>query len=91
MDFTLLELSPQTGRTHQIRVHMQFIGHPIVGDSLYAGRKQAVEDRKWCPRVFLHASYISFEHPANGKISEFNSPLPSDLENILSGFDKTDN
>lgn len=82
-NYTLLELSPQTGRTHQIRIHLQYLGFPIVGDTFYAGRKQALEDRKFCPRVFLHASYISFTHPKSGEILEFNSPLPFELENIL--------
>lgn len=81
--YTLLELVPQTGRTHQIRIHLQYLGFPIVGDSFYAGRKQALEDRKFCPRVFLHASSISFAHPTSGKKLEFNSPLPLELENIL--------
>ncbi len=80
--FSLLELYPQTGRTHQIRVHLKHIGHPIVSDEFYAGRKTARNDRKWCPRLFLHASKISFIHPQSGKKIEFESPLPADLENL---------
>lgn len=81
-DLTLVELSPETGRTHQIRVHMQFLGHPLVGDEFYAGRKQARDDRKWCPRVFLHASFIGFFHPKTGDWIEFNCDLPSELQVI---------
>jgi len=77
--FTLVELYPKTGRTHQIRIHLKFIGHPIVGDYFYAGRKTAREDRLWCPRLFLHASKISFFHPETGKELTFESELPKDL------------
>jgi len=77
--FTLVELYPQTGRTHQIRIHLKFIGHPIVGDYFYAGRKTAREDRLWCPRLFLHASKITFFHPETSKEVKFESKLPEDL------------
>jgi len=77
--FTLVELYPKTGRTHQIRIHLKFIGHPVVGDYFYAGRKTAREDRLWCPRLFLHASKISFFHPETGKELTFESELPKDL------------
>jgi len=77
--FSLVELYPKTGRTHQIRIHLKFIGHPIVGDYFYAGRKTAREDRLWCPRLFLHASKISFFHPETGKELTFESELPKDL------------
>ncbi|HYK08493.1 MAG TPA: RluA family pseudouridine synthase [Candidatus Eisenbacteria bacterium] len=81
--FTLVELYPKTGRTHQIRVHLQYIGHPIFGDELYAGRKVSKKDRKILPRVFLHAAKISFLHPRTGKRMEFNAPLPDELQNVL--------
>jgi len=77
--FTLVELYPKTGRTHQIRIHLKFIGHPIVGDFFYAGRKTAREDRLWCPRLFLHAKEITFFHPQTGKEVKFESELPKDL------------
>ena len=77
--FTLVELYPKTGRTHQIRIHLKFIGHPIVGDYFYAGRKTAREDRLWCPRLFLHAKEITFFHPQTGKEVKFESELPKDL------------
>ncbi len=78
--YSLLEVTPETGRTHQIRVHLKFIGHPIVGDEKYAGRKTARADRQWCPRQFLHAAFLSFNHPITGKRVEFSSKLPSDLQ-----------
>lgn len=81
--YTLLRLEPQTGRTHQIRIHLKHIGYPIVADEFYAGRKTARNDRRWCPRLFLHAGSIKFIHPVTKKEVEFNSPLPSDLADIL--------
>lgn len=82
-EYTLLELYPETGRTHQIRIHLKHINHPIVGDSFYAGRKTARNDRKWCPRLFLHASKISFDHPESGKGVVFTSEIPDDLDIVL--------
>lgn len=81
--FTLLELTPITGRTHQIRVHLKYLGHPIVADVQYAGRKTARADRRWCPRLFLHASRLSFRHPETKKRLSFFSPLPLQLKNVL--------
>lgn len=81
--YTLLELAPLTGRTHQIRVHLKYLGFPIVGDQLYAGRKQSREDRKWCSRLFLHASEIRFSHPKTGEQITLQSELPNDLEHAL--------
>lgn len=75
--FSLLELYPQTGRTHQIRVHLKYLGHPIVSDPLYAGRKTNRQDRKWCPRLFLHAQNISINSMT------FKSELPKDLQSVL--------
>lgn len=80
---TLVEFKPKTGRTHQIRIHAKHIGHAIVGDEFYAGRKTARNDRKWCPRLFLHAASIKFIHPETGKKVEFVSPLSQDLEITL--------
>ena len=80
---TLLELYPKTGRTHQIRVHLQYIKHPIFADPLYAGRKTSRNDRKLLPRIFLHASKISFLHPKTNDMLSFESPLPEDLKQFL--------
>lgn len=82
-EFTLLELEPKTGRTHQIRVHLKHLGHPIVADTKYAGRKRARQDRQWCSRQFLHASYLAFNHPKTGKKLKFSSKLPLDLKQAL--------
>ncbi len=81
---SLVELYPKTGRTHQIRVHLQYIHHPIFADPLYAGRKTGRNDRKLLPRIFLHASKISFRHPRTNDLLSFESPLPEDLKNFLS-------
>lgn len=80
---TLVEFSPKTGRTHQIRIHAKHIGHAIVADEFYAGRKTARNDRKWCSRLFLHASSIKFTHPETKKEMEFKSELPVDLSASL--------
>jgi len=80
---TLVELYPETGRTHQIRVHLKHIGHPIFSDTLYAGRKTARNDRKYLSRLFLHAREISFTHPQTGERVAFESKLPEDLEQFL--------
>jgi len=82
-DYSLVEFYPKTGRTHQIRIHAKYLGHPIVADEFYAGRKTARNDRKWCPRLFLHAAKISFFHPKTGKRVTFESRLPQELEEAL--------
>ena len=76
---TLLELHPHTGRTHQLRVHLAFIGCPIVGDRVYGFRKQIIKLK----RLFLHAKSITFLHPVTGKEMHLNTELPDKLENIL--------
>lgn len=81
--FSLLELTPKTGRTHQIRVHLKFIGYPVVSDEKYTGRKTLRQDRRWCGRQFLHAAGIIFRHPKTGKKIEFSLGLPSDLKKAL--------
>jgi 23S rRNA pseudouridine1911/1915/1917 synthase len=78
---TLLELALQSGRTHQIRVHMAAIGHPVVGDARYG----MADKRLGSGRFFLHAFKLGFNHPVTGIGSEFTSPLPADLEAYLAG------
>ncbi len=92
---SLVELHLRTGRTHQIRVHMAWVGHPVVGDATYGGRRQAiiqlnqdktaqaVEILKAMPRQALHARRLSFVHPATGKEMSFESPLPEDMRRLL--------
>lgn len=81
--YSLLTIKPKTGRTHQIRIHFKHLGHPVVGDSFYAGRKTARNDGKWCPRLFLHAAGISFTHPVTQQAVSFSLPLPEDLSRVL--------
>lgn len=80
---TLVELYPHTGRTHQIRVHMKYINHPLLGDYLYAGRKTSRDDRLWAERVMLHAFKISFTHPKTKKPLELEAPMPDDMNRVL--------
>lgn len=77
--FTLLDLDLKTGRTHQIRVHLAFIKHPVVGDRVYGRRRQRIR----CPRQFLHAYHLAFRHPSSGASLEVESALPADLQAVL--------
>ena len=85
--YSYLEMEPETGRTHQIRVHFKHLSHPLVGDLKYAGRR-VKKDKEFCPRLFLHASHLSFAHPKTKKKMEFKSALPQDLEKTLQGLNK---
>jgi len=78
-EFTLLKCKPLTGRTHQIRVHLKYIGHPVVSDEKYVGRKMYRLDKRWCPRLFLHAERLGFYHPGSGEWMELEAKLPEDL------------
>jgi tRNA pseudouridine32 synthase/23S rRNA pseudouridine746 synthase len=71
-DTTQVELEPITGRSHQLRVHLQALGHPILGDALYA----PPEVEKLAPRLLLHATQIAFAHPHTGAMMSFSSPAP---------------
>jgi 23S rRNA pseudouridine1911/1915/1917 synthase len=85
----LLDVALRTGRTHQIRVHLASLGHPVVGDAVYgAGRERGISGpaREWArqfaarvPRQFLHAARLSFDHPVTGRRMRFEAPLPPDL------------
>ena len=75
---SLLEVQLETGRTHQIRVHLAAVHHPVVGDPVY-GRAQ----RPLPPRQFLHAAHLEFRHPATGEWLTFDAPLPDDLASFL--------
>mgnify|MGYP001338135677 CR=1 FL=1 len=80
-DVSLVELYPETGRTHQIRVHMKYINHPLMGDYLYAGRKTSRSDRAGeFNRVMLHAFKIEFSHPTKGDKIEVEAPVPADMQ-----------
>ncbi|MEC0090151.1 RluA family pseudouridine synthase [Paenibacillus macquariensis] len=80
-DYTLLELQLETGRTHQIRVHMKFIGHPLVGDPIY-GRNKGLKLKGQA----LHATVLGFIHPSSGEYMEFSAGIPEELEELLTGL-----
>jgi 23S rRNA pseudouridine1911/1915/1917 synthase len=84
---TLAHIAISTGRTHQIRVHLSEIGHPIVGDATYGGlRRRVPGDLRpllALERPFLHAGRLVFHHPTDGRKMEFEAPLPSDLQTVL--------
>ena len=75
---TLLEVRLETGRTHQIRVHLEAIKHPLIGDPTYGGTS-----RYELTRPFLHSAKLAFKHPASGEEREFEAPLPADLAEAL--------
>jgi len=77
---SLVELKPFTGRTHQLRVHMSHIGHPILGDPVYGGLKH---DLPKAPRLMLHAGRITFFHPIKKEMFSFEAPFPEDFKNYL--------
>lgn len=77
--FTLLKVRLETGRTHQIRVHMEHIGHPVVGDSQYGGARSATSIR----RQALHAARISFSQPRTGEVVVCEAPMPADMAALL--------
>lgn len=81
-DYTLVEAMPETGRTHQIRVHFAAIGHPIFGDHVYGKRSPMLG------RQFLHAHQLGFRLPSTGKYVEFTSELPQDLAEVLATWHK---
>lgn len=74
---SLIELTLLTGRTHQIRVHLSHIGHPLLGDDLYGGSRELIQ------RQALHAARLSFPHPVSGNIIDVCSPLPTDLLELV--------
>jgi 23S rRNA pseudouridine1911/1915/1917 synthase len=76
---TLLRCHLETGRTHQIRVHLSAIGHPVVGDARYGGVRESLAT----PRIFLHATELAFAHPVTNEPMHFESPLPADLRAVL--------
>ncbi|MFA6409925.1 MAG: 23S rRNA pseudouridine(1911/1915/1917) synthase RluD [Gammaproteobacteria bacterium] len=88
---TRVKLQLETGRTHQIRVHLAHIGYPIVGDKTYGGRMKLptgasaklIETLRSFPRQALHACRLSFKHPRTGKKVEFKSPIPEDIKNLI--------
>lgn len=82
-NFTLVKCILETGRTHQIRVHMKYIGHPLVGDPLYGPRKVIGKNGQ-----FLHAALLGFKHPRTGKEMVFEAPFPENFQKMLDKLDK---
>ena len=93
--FTLLDVELKTGRTHQIRVHLAWLKHPVVGDETYgAGRDNTIQDARLRARIrnlnrhFLHAEKLAFSHPETGQLMKFESPLPAELSEVLLAADE---
>ena len=90
-DFTHLRVTLETGRTHQIRVHMAHIHHPVLGDPVYSGRKripgnmhtESLAVIQNFPRQALHASLLKFSHPDSGQMVKYEAPLPADMQQLL--------
>ncbi len=78
----MVECRLETGRTHQVRVHLAAIGHPVVGDARYGGARATLP----VERPFLHAAQLAFDHPSTGERCRFESPLPPDLESVLASL-----
>ena len=97
--YTQLQVNLETGRTHQIRVHMAYRKWPLLGDPLYGGRQRVpagasdllIETLRQFPRQALHAQALEFEHPASGDWMEFETDLPDDLVDLLNVLDSEDN
>jgi 23S rRNA pseudouridine1911/1915/1917 synthase len=85
VEVTRLRCRLHTGRTHQIRVHMTGIDHPVVGDPMYGGVRQSLV----VPRLWLHAAELAFEHPVTGEPMRFTAPLPDDLAGVLDRLSST--
>lgn len=90
--FSLLKVAPKTGRTHQIRVHLSYIKHPIVADDMYGGKvvypwqlqdAEALPQNPIINRTALHAWTLEFKHPTTGEMVKFEAPLPQDMQNLL--------
>jgi 23S rRNA pseudouridine1911/1915/1917 synthase len=92
-EFTLLKVEIKTGRTHQIRVHLAHVGHPVAGDTIYGGGREKMvrnpshrDEINKLGRHFLHSAVLSFDHPRSGQRLEFRSELPADLAGFLAGL-----
>ena len=92
----LVECRLETGRTHQIRVHMAHLGHPLIGDKEYGAHfntkanvlaEPARSAVKAFPRQALHAAVLGFEHPVTGEEMRFEAPLPPDISGLIEAFD----
>jgi len=82
-DFSLVRVKLETGRTHQIRVHMAHIGHPVAGDQQYCGRYPRGYGDEYPSRQLLHAAVLSFIHPGKNRTVSFNAALPADMASFI--------
>ncbi|RKU19758.1 RNA pseudouridine synthase [Candidatus Poribacteria bacterium] len=98
--FALVQLTLETGRLHQIRVHLQHIGHPVVGDAVYGGEQRALNDADTAAlkqalaqlkRQALHACLLGFEHPATGETLTFSAPMPKDMQRVVDALRMNEN
>jgi 23S rRNA pseudouridine1911/1915/1917 synthase len=80
-------LYPRTGRTHQLRVHLTSLGHPILGDHTYGGQRVCAIDAITIPRVMLHARTLGFIHPRTGVMEQFTRSVPTDMETVMSDLE----
>ncbi len=87
-EFSLLHAFPKTGRTHQIRVHFAFLQHALVADQVYTNKWRGRADLLWCPRQFLHASSITFQHPRSKETITVEAPLDDELQAALNSLEK---
>jgi 23S rRNA pseudouridine1911/1915/1917 synthase len=81
-------LYPRTGRTHQLRVHLASLEHPILGDHTYGGRKVCTMDAVEIPRVMLHARTLGFTHPVTGKAADFTRSMPGDMQLVMQALEQ---
>ncbi len=100
LKFSLVQLTLETGRLHQIRVHLQHIGHPVVGDAIYGGEQRALNDADTAAlkhalaqlkRQALHARLLGFEHPVTGEILTFSAPMPKDMQRVIDALQMNEN
>ena len=98
--FALVQLTLETGRLHQIRVHLQHIGHPVVGDAIYGGEQRALNDADTAQlkqalaqlkRQALHARLLGFMHPATGENLTFSAPIPKDMQQVVDALQMHEN
>ena len=96
-EFSLMEITPRTGRTHQIRVHLSHIGYPVVGDPTYGGRNRAIKSARSqavkialekLSRQALHAQMLGFIHPDTDEYMEFSTPIPEDIQNVIDALER---
>ncbi len=86
--YALVEARPLTGRTHQIRIHLAQLGHPVLGDALYGRRTSGKPLLRSVPRQMLHAASIRFRDPDTGREIELKAPMPDDMQELAKGQGK---